>query len=113
MDILCEKPTQRLPHIKAGNVKLFGATTRERIKSLRNVATLEGAGLKGFEVKVWHGIDAPKGTPAAAIDRFGAAQRAALNDPTVVRRMAKLGAEIVPEAKRTPERLRSLAEAGE
>ena len=42
-------------------------TTRERSASLPNVATLEEAGLKGFEVKVWHGIYAPKGTPAPAL----------------------------------------------
>jgi tripartite-type tricarboxylate transporter receptor subunit TctC len=107
VDLLCDQTTQTLPHIKAGTVKLFGVTTRERIKSLPNVATLEEAGLKGFEVKVWHGIYAPKGTPAAAVDRFGAALRAALKDPTVVQRMAELGAEIVPEAKQTPEGLRS------
>jgi len=107
VDVLCDQTTQTLPHIKAGTVKLFGVTTRERIKSLPNVGTLEEAGLKGFEVKVWHGIYAPKGTPAAAVERFGAALRAALKDPTVVQRMAELGAEIVPEAKQTPEGLRS------
>jgi tripartite-type tricarboxylate transporter receptor subunit TctC len=107
VDILCDQTTQTLPHIRAGTVKLFGVTTRERIQSLPTVATLEEAGLKGFEVKVWHGIYAPKGTPAAAVDRFGAALRAALKDPVVVQRMAELGAEIVPEAKQTPEGLRS------
>jgi tripartite-type tricarboxylate transporter receptor subunit TctC len=107
VDLLCDQTTQTLPHIKAGTVKLYGVTTRERIKSLPNVATLEESGLKGFEVKVWHGIYAPKGTPAAAVDQFGAALRAALKDPAIVQRMAELGAEIVPEAKQTPDGLRS------
>ena len=107
VDLLCDQTTQTLPHIKAGTVKLYGVTTRERIKALPNAATLEESGLKGFEVKVWHGIYAPKGTPAAAVDRFNAALRAALKDPTIVQRMAELGAEIVPESKQTPEGLRS------
>lgn len=107
VDVLCDQTTQTLPHIRAGSVKLFGVTTRERIQALPNVATLEESGLKGFEVKVWHGVYAPKGTPAAAIDRFGAALRAALKDPAIVQRMAELGAEIVPDAKQTPEGLRS------
>jgi tripartite-type tricarboxylate transporter receptor subunit TctC len=107
VDILCDQSTQTLQHIKAGSVKLYGVTTRERIKSLPDTPTLEESGLKGFEVKVWHGIYAPKGTPAAVIDRFGAALRAALKDPTIVARMTELGAEIVPEAKQTPEGLRS------
>jgi len=82
-------------------------TTRERIKSLPDAPTLEESGLKGFEVKVWHGIYAPKGTPAAMVDRFAVALRVALKDPTIVARMTELGAEIVPEAKQTPEGLRS------
>jgi tripartite-type tricarboxylate transporter receptor subunit TctC len=107
VDLLCDQTTQTLPHIKAGSVKLYGVTTRERIRSLPDTPTLEESGLKGFEVKVWHGIYAPKGTPAAAIDRFGAALRTALKDPAVVQRMTELGAEIVPDAKLTPEGLRS------
>ena len=107
VDILCDQTTQTLQHIKAGSVKLYGVTTRERIKSLPDTPTLDESGLKGFEVKVWHGIYAPKGTPAAAVDRFGAALRAALKDPTIVSRMTDLGAEIVPEAKQTTEGLRS------
>jgi tripartite-type tricarboxylate transporter receptor subunit TctC len=105
VDILCDQTTQTLPHIKAGTVKLFGVTTRERIRSLPDTPTLEESGLKGFEVKVWHGIYAPKGTPAVAIERFGAALRAALKDPTVAARMTELGADIVPDAKQTPEGL--------
>ena len=104
---MCDQSKQTLQHIKAGSVKLYGVTTRERIKSLPDTPTLDESGLKGFEVKVWHGIYAPKGTPAAAVDRFGAALRAALKDPTIVSRMTDLGAEIVPEAKQTTEGLRS------
>jgi tripartite-type tricarboxylate transporter receptor subunit TctC len=107
VDILCDQTTQTLQHIKAGKVKLYGVTTRERIKALPDAPTLDEGGLKGFEVKVWHGIYAPKGTPAALTDRFGAALRQALKDPGIVARMADLGAEIVPESKQTPEGLRS------
>ena len=107
VDLLCDQTTQTLQHIKAGNVKLYGVTTRERIRSLPDTPTLEESGLKGFEVKVWHGIYAPKGTPAAVVDKFGAALRAALKDPAVAQRMSDLGGDIVPEAKQTPEGLRS------
>ena len=107
VDLLCDQTTQTVQHIKAGNVKFYGVTTRERVKLLPDAPTLEESGLKGFEVKVWHGIYAPKGTPAAAIDKFGGALRAALKDPAVMQRMTELGADIVPEAKQTPEGLRS------
>ena len=60
-------------HIKAGSVKLYGVTTATRLKTLPDAPTLAEQGLKGFEVVVWHGIYAPKGTPKEAIEKFGAA----------------------------------------
>ncbi len=107
VDILCDQTTQTLPHIKAEKVKLYGVTTAERIAALPNTPTLREGGLKGFEVKVWHGIYAPKGTPPAVIDKLNGALRVALKDPAVAARMKDLGAVIVPEDKQTPEGLRT------
>ncbi len=107
VDILCDQTTQTLPHIKADKVKLYGVTTSTRIKALPDTATLAESGLKGFEVKVWHGIYTPHGTPPAVIDRLNGALRTALKDPAVAARLADLGAEIVPEDKQTPEGLRT------
>ncbi|MEY2688454.1 MAG: hypothetical protein RL375_2652 [Pseudomonadota bacterium] len=107
VDILCDQTTQTLQHIRAARVKLYGVTTRERIRSLPDTPTLDESGLKGFEVKVWHGIYAPRGTPAALTERFGSALRQALKEPVIVARMADLGAEIVPESRQTPDGLRS------
>ncbi|AKQ53550.1 lipoprotein [Bordetella hinzii] len=105
VDVLCDQTTQTLPQIKGGSVKLYGVTTLERIKALPDAPTLQESGLKGFEVKVWHGIYAPKGTPKATIDRINEALRIALKDPAFATKMNELGAEIVPPAKQTPEGL--------
>ena len=107
VDILCDQTTQTTPHIKAGTVKFYGVTTRDRIKVLPDAPTLAEQGLKGFEVVVWHGIYAPKNTPKDATEKFAGALRAALKDPAVVQRMTELGAEFVPDSKLTPEGLRS------
>ncbi len=107
VDLLCDQTTQTTQHIKAGSVRLYGVTTSQRIKTLPDAPTLAEQGLKGFEVVVWHGIYAPKGTPKEATEKFGAALKVALKDPTVVARMSELGAEFVPDAKLTPEGLRS------
>ena len=107
VDLLCDQTTQTTQHIKAGTVKLYGVTTKQRIRALPDAPTLSEGGLKDFEVIVWHGIYAPKGTPPAVIDKFGSAVRTALKDPAFVARMADLGAEIVPESKQTPEGLRT------
>ncbi len=106
VDVLCDQTTQTMPHIKAGTVKFFGVTTAQRIKVLPDAPTLAEQGLKGFEVVVWHGIYAPKGTPKEASERFAVALRAALKDPTVAQRMTELGAEFVSDAKLTPDGLR-------
>ena len=107
VDLLCDQTTQTVQHIKSGGVRMYGVTTRQRIKALPDAPTLDEQGLKGFQVVVWHGIYAPKGTPQPALDKVNAAVRAALKDATVQQRMAELGAEIVPEAKQTPEGLQT------
>jgi tripartite-type tricarboxylate transporter receptor subunit TctC len=106
VDLLCDQTTQTTPHIKAGTVRMYGVTTRERIKSLPDQPTLAEQGLKGFDVVVWHGVYAPKGTPKDALDKLNAAVRAALKDPVVMQRMTELGAEFVPDSKLTPDGLR-------
>ena len=111
VDLLCDQTTQTIPHIRAGKVKLYGATTRARIKALPDTPTLQESGLQDFEVVVWHGIYAPKGTPQAALDKVNAALRIALKDPRVTQRLAELGAEIVPESKQTPAGLRAWLQA--
>ncbi|MFO1199097.1 MAG: tripartite tricarboxylate transporter substrate binding protein BugD [Burkholderiaceae bacterium] len=107
VDILCDQTTQTLPQIKAGNVKLYGVTARQRIASLPDTPTLAESGMKDFEVVVWHGLYAPKGTPKAVIDKLVDTLHVALRDADVRRRMADLGAEIVSADKQTPEGLRT------
>ena len=107
VDILCDQTTQTIPHIKAEKVRLYGVTTRQRIQALPDTPTLDEQGLKDFEVLVWHGIYAPKGTPSEAIGKLNNALRVALKDPGTASRLKELGAEIVPESKQTSEGLRT------
>jgi tripartite-type tricarboxylate transporter receptor subunit TctC len=107
VDLMCDQTTQTIPHIKAGSVRFYGVTTRQRIKALPDAPTLAEQGLAGFEMVVWHGIYAPRGTPAEVMSKLNAAVRAALKDPEVTKRFAELGAEIVPESKQSAEGLQS------
>ncbi len=111
VDLLCDQTTQTVPMIKENRIKVYGVTTTKRLSALPNVPTLDEQGNKGFEVKVWHGMYAPKGTPKEAIDKLNAALKAALNDPTVKQRLADLSSEIPPMDKVSPEGLRSHLEA--
>lgn len=102
VDVLCDQTTQTLPHIKAKALKFYGVTTSERIKQLPDAPTLAEQGLKGFEVKVWHGMYAPKGTPQPALGKLNDALKTALKAPDFVNRMDQLGAQIVSEDRQTP-----------
>jgi tripartite-type tricarboxylate transporter receptor subunit TctC len=111
VDLLCDQTTQTVPVIKDKRAKVFGVTTAKRLASLPEVPTLDEQGLKGFEVKVWHGIYAPKGTPQPVVDKLVAALRAGLQDPTVRQRLADLSSEVAPMDKVSPAGLRTHLES--
>lgn len=102
VDLMCDQTTSTTPQIKAGNVKLYGVTTSSRLKTMPEVPTLAEQGLPGFQVVVWHGVYAPKGTPKMATETFGRALSAALKDTAVVAKLTELGSVVVPEDKQTP-----------
>lgn len=102
VDFMCDQTTNTTSQIKAEKIKVYGVTTKKRVASLPNVPTMEEAGLKGFEVSVWHALYAPKGTPKAAIDKLTKALQVALKDDNVKQRFAELGTEPVAENRATP-----------
>lgn len=111
VDLLCDQTTQTVPMIKEGRVKVFGVTTLKRLSALPNVPTLDEQGLKGFEVKVWHGMYAPKGTPKPVLDKITAALQTAMQDPMVKQRMVDLSSEIAPMEKMNANGLKTHLEA--
>jgi tripartite-type tricarboxylate transporter receptor subunit TctC len=107
VDMLCDQTTNTVPQIKAGKVRALAVTSPTRLSILPDLPTLAESGLKDFDVSVWHGLYAPKGTPKAVVDRLVVALRQALKDPAIVKRFAELGTEPVPEAKAAPDALRA------
>jgi tripartite-type tricarboxylate transporter receptor subunit TctC len=107
VDFTCDQTTNTTSQIKADKVKVYGVTTKKRLSSLPNIPTMDEAGLKGFEVAVWHGLYAPKGTPKPVVESLTKALQAALKDATVKKRFADLGTEPVAQERATPEALRA------
>jgi tripartite-type tricarboxylate transporter receptor subunit TctC len=107
VDFSCDQTTNTTSQIKADKVKVYGVTTKKRLASLPSVPTMDEAGLKGFEIAVWHGLYAPKGTPKPVIDTLTKALQVALKDATVKKRFADLGTEPVEEKRATPDALRA------
>jgi tripartite-type tricarboxylate transporter receptor subunit TctC len=102
VDFLCDQTTNTTQHINAGTVKAFGVTSKTRVQTLPNLPTLDEAGLKGFQVGVWHGVYAPKGTPKAVIDKLAAAMQQSMKEPDFRKRMADLGATVYTPEQSTP-----------
>jgi tripartite-type tricarboxylate transporter receptor subunit TctC len=106
VDLMCDQTTNTTSQINAEKIKVYGVTTLKRLPSLPKVPTLDEAGLKGFEISVWHGVYAPKGTPKPIIDKLTTALQAALKDGNVKQRFSELGAEPVALNRATPDALR-------
>jgi tripartite-type tricarboxylate transporter receptor subunit TctC len=108
VDFMCDQTTNTVPQIKAGTVRAYGVTTAARLAAMPELPTLDEQGLKGFDLVVWNGLYAPRGTPKPALDKLVAALQSAVQSPAFRARLADLGAEPVPLAKATPESLRAL-----
>jgi tripartite-type tricarboxylate transporter receptor subunit TctC len=107
IDLLCDQTTNTTPQIKAGKVKAYGVTTKARVPSLPDLPTLDESGVKGFEVAIWHGVWAPKGTPKPVLDKLTLALQAALKSDLVKTKFAELGTEPVAPARATQDALRA------
>jgi tripartite-type tricarboxylate transporter receptor subunit TctC len=101
VDLMCDQTTNTSGQIGSGKVKAYAVTTAKRLTTpaLKNLPTLDEAGVKGFNVSVWHGLYAPKGTPKAVVDKINAALRAALKDPDFIKREEQLGAVVITDAR--------------
>jgi len=113
VDIMCDQTTNTTTQIEAGKVKAFAVTTTKRLNTpaLKNLPTLDESGLKGFDVSIWHGLYAPKGTPKAVADQLNTALRAALKDPEFIKRQEALGAVIVTDGRVAPVEHKKFVEA--
>jgi tripartite-type tricarboxylate transporter receptor subunit TctC len=108
VDFMCDQTTNTTSQIKAEKIKVYAVTTKKRVPSLPNVPTMDEAGLKGFEVSIWHALYAPKKTPKAVVEKLTKALQEALKDATVKKRFADLGTEPAAENRATPDAHRAL-----
>ncbi len=104
VDLMCEQATNAVSQIEAKKVKVYGVTSTQRIALpvMAQVPTLAEAGLTGFEMSVWHGVYAPKGTPPAVLAKLNAAIRTALKDPELIKREEALGVRVVTDSRLDP-----------
>ncbi|MGQ3053469.1 MAG: tripartite tricarboxylate transporter substrate-binding protein [Roseateles sp.] len=113
VDIMCDQTTNTTSQIESGKVKAFAVMSSKRLANgpLAKLPTADESGLKGFNLTIWHGLYAPKGTPKAVLDKVNTALRAALKDTDFQKRQEALGAVIVTDARVGPADHKKFVEA--
>jgi tripartite-type tricarboxylate transporter receptor subunit TctC len=104
VDLMCDQTTNTTGQIEGKKVKGFAVTTKKRLTTpaLKDLPTLQEAGLKDFEVNIFHGLYGPKGIPAPAMKKLNDALKVALKDADFVKKQEALGAVVVTDNRVEP-----------
>ena len=105
VDLMCDQTTNTTQQIESGRVKAFAVTTAKPLskhKLLKDYPTLQEMGLKGFDLTVWHGLYAPKGTPPAVLKQLNDGLKLALKDADFIKKQEALGAIVVTDGRVEP-----------
>jgi tripartite-type tricarboxylate transporter receptor subunit TctC len=101
VDFFCEQSVSVIEQVKSGAIKAYAVSAAERLASLPDVPTAKELGLN-YQMSIWAGMFAPKGTPAPVVAKLAAALDKSLDDPGVQQRIKNLGGSIPAKAERTP-----------
>ena len=92
VDVMFDSLVTGLPHVKDGKLKALAVTSAARTQLAPDLPAVAEV-LPGFESTTWFGLYGPKGLSAEVVQRINTALNAALADPEVKERFARLGAE--------------------
>jgi tripartite-type tricarboxylate transporter receptor subunit TctC len=105
VDMMCDQTTNTTAQIEGGRVKAFAVTTAKPLSNhpvLKHYPSLQEMGMKNFNLTIWHGLYAPKGTPPAVTKMLNDALKKALKDPEFVKKNEALGALVVTDNRTDP-----------
>ena len=106
VDVMCDQTTNTTSQIEAGRIKAFAVTTAKPLSNhpvLKHYPSLQEMGLKGFNLTIWHGLYAPKGTPVDVLKMLNDGLKKAMKDPEFIKKQEGLGALIVNDKRVEPE----------
>jgi tripartite-type tricarboxylate transporter receptor subunit TctC len=101
IDLMFDQLSNSLPQVRAGQIKAFAVMSPKRAAA-PDVPTVDEAGMPGLYLPVWHGLWAPRATPAEIVAKLNGAVVEALTDEGVRRRFTELGQEIPSKDQLTP-----------
>jgi tripartite-type tricarboxylate transporter receptor subunit TctC len=95
---MCINPLEVISHIKAKKLRPLVIMDKKPSSLLSSVPTANSLQLPKSSASVWWGLVGPKGMSPEVISKLNGALRFALADPTVVNRMAEMGATVTPSS---------------
>jgi tripartite-type tricarboxylate transporter receptor subunit TctC len=101
VDFLCEQSVSVAEQIKAGTVRGYVVSGSQRLAALPDIPSAKEVAIN-YQMSIWAGIFAPKGTPKEIVTKLSNALDKALDDPSVKKRLADLGGSIPAKQERTP-----------
>src|SRR5215472_9905049 len=111
IDIAFANPATALPHVRAGSIKAFAVTAKNRLAVAPDIPSMDEAGLPGLHFSLWAALFAPRGTPGDIIGKLNAAAVSTLSDASLREKLTSQGLEIPPRERQTPEALAAYQKA--
>jgi tripartite-type tricarboxylate transporter receptor subunit TctC len=102
IDTLFDQVVTATPHILSHSENPIVVTIPTRAPAIPDVPSANEAGLPQLQTVAWTALFAPKGTPAAIINRLNAAVQKAMEDPAIAKRLAEIGADLPSPDQRSP-----------
>ena len=106
IDVMCDQVTTASAQVRSGTVKGFAVTAKSRLPAMPEIPTLSETVLPGFELGIWIGLAAPKGTPKPVLDKLAQSMKAAVADPGIVKRLNDFGTELADLELQEPARFK-------
>lgn len=108
VDVFFATPQQVVQQVKAGEVKAFGITAKEKSAEIPSAESFVKQFGPKLEILYWHALFAPAGTPEAVINKLNSTLQEIVSDPAIVKSWADTGVVPYPKDKRTPAAARAM-----
>ena len=109
VDVMFVTLSSAAQFVKAGKLKGFAVTTKERVESLPEIPTVVELGFPEDVSGSWQGLFAVAGTPPPIVAKLHAAVLKAMADPDMRKHM--IAASMVPTSSPTPESFKAFVAA--
>jgi putative tricarboxylic transport membrane protein len=108
VDLFFATPQSVVQQVKAGQIKAYGITAKEKSTELPTAESFVKAFGPKLEILYWHALFAPGGTPDAVVDKLNVALQEVVSDPAIVKSWADTGVTPYPKEQRSPTAARAL-----